>query len=731
MLLAALVAVLCVIAATEGLALGLLVAIGCGLIGWVAGWRIGLLWVATGLGVVLITGARIQQDERAELDLLNRGEFEAAGKVVEDARGGSAFWVAPVQLDSGAMVWWQGRGRVPIAGARVSAWGSAEALQGPRNPGEFDRELWLRRKGVVAQFRQGFREGEVDTDWSAKLGSQVRQEFRRRLTLGLEDESEQAQVIRAMVMGDRPSDGDDLMEVFRKSGTLHVFSVSGLHVAMVGSIGWLLLSWIGVPRRWAVLGLVPVVFAYAWITGANPPAMRAAWMASLFFGAFVLRRRPNLLNALGAVLWAGLLWDGRQLYQPGVQLSYGVVAVIALGQAITAKAFVWMARPELYLPLQLMTRSQQWWLGLRQKVAQSLGVSLAAGVGSAPLTVLHFGLVTPISIIASVALVPLVFVLLGTALGSAFLSIVSEPAAKGLNGCNGRLASVCVGMADGFSSVPGGHFRWGLDTRPKLIIYDLGYGDQAVCFDGGKGEGAVMIDCGGSRSFQYQVAPSLRKLGVQPDSVVLTHPDGGHLGGGSQVWNEWPLRQVLLPVKDARSADYQEWADASHSPETKRYAASDFRDLDFPDGAVLEIIHVPRDVSSNSRADQRVVVCRLVWHGWRILFMSDAGMDEELEMLEQGIDLPADLIVAGKNRSDLSLIDEFVEKVNPRVMVLTNAEFPEGERRSEKRIGYWRSKGVAVMDQSESGGVVITLGKNKELCLDGHVSGESVVLNPR
>ena len=88
-----------------------------------------------------------------------------------------------------------------------------------------------------------------------------------------------------------------------------------------------------------MLVLLPLIFGYSWITGNSPPAVRSAWMAAVFLGAFVFRRRPDLLNALGAVLLAAMLWDGRLLFQPGVQLSYGVVAAIAVGTAWAAKLF--------------------------------------------------------------------------------------------------------------------------------------------------------------------------------------------------------------------------------------------------------------------------------------------------------------------------------------------------------------------------------------------------------
>ena len=81
--------------------------------------------------------------------------------------------------------------------------------------------------------------------------------------------------------------------------------------------------------------------------------------------------------------------------------------------------------------LAVMTWWQKWWLGLRRNVAQSLSVSLAAGVGSTPLTAFHFGLVTPISVFAGLFLIPLVFVLLSAALFAVAL-LANEPSSPGL-----------------------------------------------------------------------------------------------------------------------------------------------------------------------------------------------------------------------------------------------------------------------------------------------------------
>ena len=693
-----------------------------------------MAWLACGWLAAGVFTWREATQEVVGRALLAAGHGDARARVLDDARGGEWFWTAPARLLDGPMagadVWWQGRGEVPVAGSVVAASGNFLPLPGPRNPGEFDRAAWLRRQGMAAMFDASWRAGSITTGRFAALAAEVRHGFRESVTAGLGEHSREAQVIRAVVIGEHPADADTLIAAFRHSGTLHVFSVSGLHVAMVGSIGWLLLGRAGVPRRWAVAALLPMIFGYAWITGYNPPAARSAWMMAVFLGAFVFRRKPDLLNALGAVLLAAMLWDGRLLFQPGVQLSYGVVAAIAIFTGWTAKSFAWMAAPELYLPSRQMSRWQSMWLGLRRWLAGSLGVSLAAGLGSAPLTAFHFGLVTPVSVVAGVLLLPLVFVLLSAALLAAALHPAVPSLARGVNRLNGHVADLCVKAAEGFSAIPGGHFQTRRETRPMLLVHELERGQGAACFSAGR-EGAVLIDCGGRRGFQYLVAPSLRQLGIEPDSVVLSHPDGGHLGGGPLVWQTLPVRQAMLPVKLSRSPSFRAWlVDAPKAGVQTRLMSQGAR-IPFPDGASLEILHAPDPLAVNALADDRVAVFRLHWRGWKLLLTGDAGMGTELKMLDRGADVAADVIIAGRHRGDLGLCDRFLDAVRPRAIIASNSPFPIEEKLDPATTAYWKSRGLQVLDQGETGGVTLTVDDAGCLLLSGFLSAEPVRLNPR
>ncbi|MES2438590.1 MAG: ComEC/Rec2 family competence protein [Verrucomicrobiota bacterium] len=725
----------CVLVAERSLPAALMLAVLLGgLGGFLRTWRTGLAWLACG---ALATGTftwRNESRNAAERSLLASGGGEMRARILKDGKGGGGFWSAPAVLlggpQAGAKVWWQGGGEPPVAGSQVRARGNFGALPVMRNPGDFDQAGWLRSQGIAAVFHASWVQGGVTTGYWPALGAQWRRGFRTAVTDGLAEDSQEAVVIRAVVIGEQPPDADELVAAFRNSGTLHAFSVSGLHVAMVGTIGWFVLGWLGVPRRLAILMLLPLIFGYSWLTGNSPPAVRSAWMAAVFLGAFVWRRPPDLLNALGAVLLAAMLWDGRLLFLPGVQLSYGVVAAIAVGAGWATAWFSWMAKPELYLPMAMMNRWQTAWLWVRRKVAQSLGVSIAAGVGSTPLTAFHFGMVTPISVLAGVIFVPLVFILLSASMFSAVVHPLVPPVARVVNRLNGWVADGCVWTARGFSAIPGGHYQIRRGTEPFLLVYDLEYGAGAACFSDGK-DASVLIDCADPYSFRRRVAPSLRRLGVSPDSVVLSHPDGGHLGGGRAVWETLPIRQVLLPVEKSRSPAFRDWAEEAPAAGIRTMQAKDFHDLPLPDGARLEILHVPDARSPHAVADERVAIFRLHWRGWKLLFTSDAGMGTELEMLDARQDVAADVIIAGRHQGDATLCDRFLNAVNPQAIVASHSDFPPEERLKPDTVDYWRSRGIQVMHQGQAGGVTLRVDEAGNLRLEGFADQSVMILKPR
>ena len=729
---AAVVALFCVLAADFSWIAGCAVSIFSGLAaGGLLGWRKGVMFFLTGLVAASVLHGRQSGWQNDRATLLAAGEAHVTAHIEEDARGHKGAWTARAELiqgpTPGARIIWLGRGELPVAGSRVSATGRISPTETARNPGEFDRAEWMKRMGVAAELdaRRAV-DATVDTPGLSAFAARFRHGFQTAILHGLDADSQSAQVISAMVVGQRPADAEETLTAFRNSGTLHVFSVSGLHVAMVGGIGWFILGWCGVTRRHAVMILLPMMFGYAWITGNGPPAVRSAWMAALFLGAFIFRRKPDLLNSLGVVLLAGLLWDGRLLFQTGVQLSYGVVAAIALGIGPASRLFTWISEKQLYLPDSERSKMRKRWDDIRAQVAGSLSVSLAAAVGSTPLTMWHFGLVTPISLLANLVLLPLVFGILALGLLGAALFPVAPWAACWVNRGNALLAESSVLAAESFAAVPGGHIVTRRPSEPMLQTYDLRYGASASVLTDDQGH-AVMFDCGGLGSFRRTVLPSLREQGIEPETILLSHPDGAHMGGGYPVWRALPIRTAVLPVAESRSTALRAWRSAAKDGVRLRHA-DDVETIHGPDGAVWHRLNIPHAGASGALADDRVAVWRLEWRGWRILFTSDAGFRTEQDLLSGGVDVRADVIVAGKHRHDFSLGDDFLTAVRPQVIVTRNPAYPREESLPPETLAAWRAFGITFVDQSLAGAVTMVVGESGELRISGFLTPDAPVV---
>jgi len=449
-------------------------------------------------------------------------------------------------------------------------------------------------------------------------------------------------------------------------------------------------------------------------------------MGAVFLGGFAFRRRTDLLNALGVVLIVSLLWDPRMIRMPGVQLSYGVVAAIGIGTGLARRCFAWIAKEEEFLPASELGFWQMKWLGFRRKVAESLAVSTAASVGSLPLAAFHFGIVAPISVIATVALVPLVYVLLAAALVSALLHPFWEGASVSLNRGNSLVAEACAKTAGLFAGMPGASFAMRPRSEESLVIYDLGYGASAACFASSAGN-SVLIDAGGDFSLEREVGPSLMKLGLRPDSVIFTHADAGHVVSPELMMEMFPMRQAATGVEPASGSIAAEWEGAASGGIRVLHPAKG-DSIDLGGGAWGEVLLSTADGFVGSIADDRALVVRMHWKGWTLLWVGDSGRLTEEALLSSGTDLKSDVIIASIHESDLSLGDAFLASVDPKLIVLPRPAGCEMDALRVLQKKSWRRKGIRFLDQLETGGITVTVDDAGELVFRGFLDGSEMRL---
>lgn len=636
-------------------------------------------------------------------------------------------------------------GPAPEFGNRVRLQGDLHALLPPRNPGEFDFDSYLKRNGIVAELRVDDPSNvEILTGGGGSslysLAFRSREWIKATITRDLVDSPGIASVLQAMVLGDRQNTPDEIEDGFRHSGALHIFAVSGLHVGIFGTIVWTILKLFGIRRANSVLIIIPCLFFYAYVTGLSPSAVRAAIMASVFLWGFVILRPPRLLNSLSAAALLVLTFNTQQLFMPGFQLSFTVLAFIALLAGPIQKPLNRWVSPDPFIPSALVPPWRRRAGRFGNYFVQLASVSAAAWIGSAPLSLWHFHLITPIAILANCVLVPLAWLILVVASLSVLSTGIGFTTVSVLfNNANWVFAKVLVAASSSIASLPGSHFyvdsfpEWRRDTC-RVTVLDTGLGGAAQSISIAGRRHHVLIDAGGPGSFHNAVLPFLRRESrSRLDALVITHGDAQHLGGAVSLLDHYrPATIIESPLKNRSPyyVDFLEALDDLRPPQPHRrvLAASDVI-LALPDKEInLRVLYPPSDLRHDYSADDQCVVLLLECHSWKIIFMSDSGFAAEKWLLEHvaATELRSDVIIKGRHRSDYTGLAEFLNAVKPEALISTNTSFPDTERIPQEWKDLLDHRNIALFDQSETGAVTIRCAAER-LQIDSYLTRQTLV----
>jgi competence protein ComEC len=119
----------------------------------------------------------------------------------------------------------------------------------------------------------------------------------------------------------------------------------------------------------------------------------------------------------------------------------------------------------------------------------------------------------------------------------------------------------------------------------------------------------------------------------------------------------------------------------------------------------MEVIF-PRQGYSAKTADDQALVIRLVINSnARVLLMSDSGYPTEQALLASGTDLRNEILVKGQHHSGQSGSSQFLDAVQPKVIIATSRDFPEHERIPDDWAQMVRDRNIILFRQDETGAV--------------------------
>ena len=621
--------------------------------------------------------------------------------------------------------------------------------------GMFSYHDYLARHGIHFQLRTKTRR-----DWqlldeakppSPPMSVRFQRWARDTLAKPLGGQDDVVRLLWAMTLGWRTSLSGEVAEPFMRSGTMHVFAISGLHITMIAAILVQLMRIARLPRVACGLLLIPMLWFYVAATGWQSSAVSSSVMVTIVAMGWVLKRPGDLVNSLAAAAVLILLWEPQQLFMTGFQLSFSVVFSIAMFALPLQERIQNRLQPDPLLPPELWPWSSRFVVRIATPL---LAVSAAAWLGSLPLATSTFNLFTPVTLFVNAFIVPLAGLALASSLGclifAGWLPLASELFAHSA----WLWMRLMMWLSETAAELPLGHqyvaappvwlmltyvvvlVLWAMPLVLKtkrlgtLALVGLAFVLFAVESLAKRGEfkmtvlplesGSAMfvephndkpllIDCGSDSGGRFSVVSFLRTRGHdEPPWAVATHGDRHHVQGFGSLAEEmgWPV-MFVNPTR-FNSPYYKKMMEGLEAAGQPTIVVARGNSI-----AGWEVLHPPIGERLPKADDNMTVLAREV-HGVRVLLLSDLGEAGQADLAGSGLDLRSDIVVTAMPGVGDPLGQALLAAIEPKAIVLSASTYPYVDIPSSSLLERLAKRHVPVFNTLADGGIEIVIRRNGE-----------------
>lgn len=700
-----------------------------------------------------------------------RGTLTETPRLKIHENRGRETWrsVAPVQvreiLRANTDVWQPASGTVLVTtpdvpppemfrGQNVEVSGALAPPAGPVAEGLFDFRAYLAQRGIDFELKT-----MSWSDWKLVPPTLSQPPWDERflrwakktLALGLPVEDEPLRLLWAMTLDWRTAFTGDISDPFLQAGTMHMFAIDGLRIALLAGTVVTLLRALRLSRAWCGLVVIPLIWFYTAATGYPASAIRASVMMTLILVGWALRRPTDLLNSLAAAALLLLLWDPRQLAQAGFQLSFCVVLVIAV---LLPPLNDWLDRRFQPDPLKVRPPPGRWkkcadWF--THRLGRLATVSFTAWVGSLPLGAKYFHLFNPVSTLANVVAVPLGTLALIANLGAllcgpwlTWATILFNHAAWACMDAMLRVSEWSARLPGAYWYVPepslaqilfyyalvlgalGGGLAttlrrcitisvWTLlavvclaewwPTRVDLRLVVIPSASSPIIYTEGPAQPQHwLLNTGPADETENTLKPFLRAHGVNRlPPVIITDGSVNEAGGLTNLADAFVLDDLWTPGVSFRSAKYHDLVNDIEATHAQHHELTAGQTI-----GLWHCLHPPAHPGA-ARTGQDALVLLGEFYLTRILVLSDLNRAGQAELLNTQHDLHADLLITAVPDDNQPPSEPILQAVHPRLVIISEPPFGSRRRMKNSALNGLAENGVPFIDCHELGGVTIVV----------------------
>lgn len=632
-------------------------------------------------------------------------------------------------------------GRIPPLGCQIMAEGVLQAFSHATNDGEFDAANYYTIEGIGATLKE-VRILKTDTKrWPIREGLyQLRQYLLGNLYRAFPEK--EASILAKMLLGDGSGLDREIRDLYQANGIVHILSISGLHITLLGMGFYQLLRRLTMPIvPAAILGGI-VILLYGIMTGFGVSACRAIGMYLIRMLGEVWGKSYDMLTAMGVLAVTMLTENPLLSYHSGFLLSFASVCGIGL------------LGPILQLPAGMFRKraGHPGWMVLMKKALEGgvsgISVSLSVTLFTIPIQFFFFYQIPVYSVFLNLLVIPFMSVVMIVGLLGMVFPVL------------GFLSPIEVGIFSWFEwlcklfeKLPGHTLLLGRPDMWRVLLYYLfllvpvfGWkkGQKKVflgctvvalmllliplpgrtriyCLDVGQGECIVLQTKGGgnylfdggsnSRSDvgEKVIVPFLQYHGMgKLDGVFLSHVDTDHVNGVLQMLQGGDVMVKTLYIPSGQEGAFSEKLKSMETGERIELQTVQKGNVWTHQDFTLKCLHPAKDFQGESNDGS---ACYLLQAGdFRMLLTGDveeAGEERLLEGLKGQNISGVDVLKVAHHGSSSSTSGEFLERIQPKLAIISCGRKNSYGHPHTETLERLKQAGCRIMTTPEYGQITI------------------------
>lgn len=460
----------------------------------------------------------------------------------------------------------------------------------------------------------------------------------------------------------------EIKESYRINGISHLFSVSGMHINFFVSIIYLYLNKITYNKR--IKYLITNIFIITYlILFPSSSLLRSAVMSILYSINYLLKLKIKKIDILLLTLGVSLQINPFIIYDLGYIYSYTITFFLVLSSSTLKK---------------------------KNKINKIIYISLLSFLVSIPITIYNSYEINIISILLNIILVPIISIIIlpltiltyifpildsilylfTNTLETISLFISKINITKIIFPKPSLLIVVLYYIIFLLSYQNKKYFY--LNIILLIIIYISPYLNsnfEIVMFEVGEADchlikypynkNTILIDTGKNEyKIKNEVIPYLKSIGIKKiDYLIITHGDLDHMGEGINLVNNFKVEKVIFncgPYNDLE----QELIKVLDKKKIKYYSC--IKELNIDNNKLYFLQTKEYD---NENDNSNVIYSEL--NVYKFMFMGDAGIDKEKDILDKYNLSNVDVLKVGHHGSKTSSSKEFINVINPKYSIIS------------------------------------------------------------